>query len=419
MSGRRRWLALFPLLVAAGSARAQTVSVQCIAPGLDTACKATFGAGAAPQKVELRLLVKSGGAVADSTAVVVFRPTGGFVHPDTARPDAEGIVRATWLRAEGKGGVGIAVTAWVGRRQGVGYIAIDPAPVTDTLQLIARDGFRQSWFENSQLPRAVVVQLRGDGMKEPVTKWCPQQRVAFRPYGAPATVSPDTASAYVDRYGVCYAETFWAMKEGIGERRLTATVVPAGTVRGSSSLTAEAWTRALPRVITGFSLAPVLGYDKKGAPVTRVRRIEREEPTGVKVAYDTTDTLARATWTEEARRWTPRVIAGVSVPIPIGKWGRFDDLSISAGVDVQHPADHFVFGVSAFRMLGAWVPVIEAVPMDIAVVVPWERQERGPAAGCTVDCGSKKRWRAQGVGAMLTVDATSLVTDVVKKLTGG
>jgi hypothetical protein len=361
-------------------------------------------------------LASTGAAV--PKAIVRFMTTAGSVEPDSTIADASGEARALWIRHKGSDQVAVAASAQLGENgSGTAFIRLIPdvAPDPRGIALIPVQGFQQSFYEKSQLPKEVRVKLvaAGGAMDR---KSCEANRVVFKIRGAPQSVSPDTAKAWFE--GECYADTFWTMGEGIGERRLDVTLVPSKSYTGSNELEAFAWTRTSPKFITGFAGGTLKGYQGLAAKTERTLHVERVDGTGATFTYDSTVTLAEAGPQDVASKTVFAAVAAVSLPIPIPKWRRWDGLSLTAGVDLGHPTDRQFYGISLLRFFGGRaVPVIEVLPLDIHLLALFARQAEVTDPNCAPGtCKTKDRTRYQSLSLMLSADAGSLVSDLVKKL---
>ena len=369
------------------------------------------------------------GGQAVPRAFVRFSATAGTVQPDTTTTDERGDTRAMWIRAKGGDPVGISVSARIGTDVALAHIRLTPkAASTRPIALSLSSGSFQSWFEEGQLPRPVVVELLSAG--KPITDHatCTTNRVAFRLRGAPASVNPDTVTAALVsergskplKYVACTASTFWSLGKGIGDRELDIALVPGKDFTAeprSRPLRAYSWARATPRFVAGLGRSRLKSYVGLKPATIRTLKVESIDATGAKITYDRPDTTARAAADSIDKATEYSAIAAVSIPIPIGTFRQWDNFSLTAGVDLAKPRDRFFVGGSVLRLLGRHVPVIEAVPLDFHVLLLFARQEELVGGQCTSEsCRTDKHTRYQGVSLMLSADAQSLLTDLIGKL---
>jgi hypothetical protein len=346
-------------------------------------------------------------------------------QPDKSITDQNGVARATWFRAKGADVVTVVADVRSGAASGTAYIRLNPEAPNPAnardIELIARKGFQQSWFEKSQLPQMVMVELSDlpSGGKAPSVgdaASCASNRVVFKPRGAPAAVSPDTATAY-SVGAQCYAWTFWSLGEGIGERRLAVNLVPGKNFKATNDLLASSWARATPKFVAGFALSRLRSYTAFSDASQRIVHVERIDASGAKHSYDTTETTGVPGKKDVPSAVEGSAIAGISVPIPVAKWGDWDDLSITAGVDLSNPKNRIYAGLSILRLFGRINPVIESLPIDVHLLGFWARQPELKDGRCDAySCVEEKRLRFQGPSFMISADATSLISELVKKL---
>src|ERR1043166_1279000 len=315
--------AVWPLIIFAlpGSGLfGQELTITCVVNG-KAQCGSYVGLPDSLQRANIRLHVARSGA-AVSGAQVHFRATAGSLEPDSTVSDANGNAWTTWFRNKGSDLVMVAASARAVGATGVASIRLQPdtSPTPKPITLRKRSGFKQSWFEKSQLPQLVMVELRAAGhaaITDAAT--CKANRVVFKPYGAPATVSPDTATAAIDDDdGRCYAWTYWAFGEGIGEREVDVSLVPGKGFKAANKqrLEADAWARATPKFVAGFGLNHFKAYSTLNPPTTRTVRIERVDASGIKHSYDTTEIVAPASVSQVPAKSELDAIAAVSAPIP-------------------------------------------------------------------------------------------------------
>lgn len=417
------WLVLFATV-----STAQDLKLEC-SGDVDTTCKATVGLPDELQRAEIRIQVKDQNGRLVPGALVRLRPSGGVIQPDSVVADANGLARAIWFRGKGSDVVAIAAEARLQDAAGVRLIQITPAkPGGRSVVLTSEGGFLQSWFEKTQLPDELKVGLRDTADQVLNEKDCAGHKLVFKARGAPQSVSPDTAESYFepgtkrrfrkDTKDKCLAEAYWTVGEGIGERRLDVKLLPAAGFKAHNELEAEAWTRATPRFIAGFGYNRLRTSHIVVAAKERTIKVERSEPAGT-ISFDSTVTTSAARFDSVTKNTVFNVIAGVSLPIPIAAWEHFDGLSITGGVDLGRPTERHYLGFSLLRFIGGpIIPVIETIPVDVHVLSFWAKvaEVEGPCA--PADCRIRHRTRYQSIAWMFSADATSLVSELVDKLTG-
>jgi hypothetical protein len=420
---QRRLLALGAMVCAWHPLSAQ-LTIQC-SGALDNKCRATVAAADSLQHAEMVLTVLDDGRAVPGTWVRLYA-TSGLVQPDSARTDRNGSVAVVWLRSKGAEPVGIVAQARTATASGLASIRLTPATndpsKASIIALHESMGFRQSWFEKGQLPSAVEVELMDSTADQPAKKIldparCAANRVVFKARGAPSSVSPDTALPSVYKPDGCFAWTFWSLGEGVGVRTLDVSLAPGQGYRATERLEAVAWARATPRFVAGFGPSRLRQYTTLNDASKRTVRVERIDQSGVKRSYDTTETTGKPAVSEVGAKTEYGVIAGVSLPIPLAFLDDWDVFSLTGGVDLAHPTDRVFAGISAMRLLGRAIPVIETLPFDLHVVGLWARQLEIENPGCAADqCKTHKPMRFQHFNWMVTADMTSLVSELVKKL---
>lgn len=413
------------LCVAVRAVAAQGFAIDCV-EAITPGCRGTVAIATADamQSVPLALLVTNAG-VAVPNAMVRLKATGGALMPDTAITDATGVARTIWFRHKGSDPVLVAAEASVPASGGqspksaVTSVTLVPRdPVAGLLRPELEGGYLQSWFEKSQLPRPVVVRLRPVPGAPALTKEeCVRNRVHFRSRGALQSVSPDTAVPYLNQQGACMAETYWSMGEGIGERRLDVRIVPGKGFKTDTVQVAEAWTRATPRFIAGFASGWLRPYTTINPAATRTVRVEVTDASGVVRSYDTTETTGAVAVKDVPGTRKNSAVAALSLPIPIARWEDWDNLSLTVGVDLADIGARQYYGLSVLRLVGRWVPVIEVLPVDLHALAMYARQPELIDPRCApTACVTRNRTKFQGWNYMVSADATSLVSDLVKKL---
>jgi hypothetical protein len=127
--------------------------------------------------------------------------------------------------------------------------------------------------------------------------------------------------------------------------------------------------------------------------------------------YDSTFTPSASVATQGGNV-TGSGFAGVSLAIP-----PIPRFSFTGGVDLRSAADDWFAGMSLVRLAG---PSAEALPLDAHLLLHVGRDdeirnESSCAAG-TAACKTEKVTRFQGLAFVLSADATSLLSELVKKL---
>jgi hypothetical protein len=404
---------------------AQTVSVECFSRGAVTAvstCSDTVDASGPLQfkQIKFRVLDASGKAMSD--AMVHFYATSGKVAPDSSLTNKDGYVFATWSRDSN-----LATPAMIsmtfsspssGGWQSQFGITIPQKALKYGIRM-DRETDQQTGFEKAPLPHSIyvrLVQFDTGTAKPPVpvsdrTK-CPEYSVAFTQMGK-GSMSPDTTVMwYDDDKEECRAYGNWTLGDGAGIRDAKAKLVGASVSIPNSIVEFESYARALPRIVGGFALSHYSGYMgvKKGSKVTATveRTVDNVKITSDTVLWSTRDTLSRV-----ESEWKPAAIVGVSAPL-IPKVYR---LSATAGVDLNSPTTDWYFGFSAVRVFGKLTS--EALPVDAHILFHVGRNDVvEDESNCTTqgDCRTKRKTRFHGMAGMISVDATSLITDVLKKI---
>lgn len=438
-------LLLGALLLTGPGLAAQTLRMDCGAGLVDSAaaCRGEIAVGAdSLQRRMLQVRVLRDHAPARG-AIVRFRATSGTVHPDTAVTGADGVAEALWHRSGGTQPVGIAVDARIvdGNRNvlasALKYLEISrpPPPAPRTVALNPWRGGYQSWFENSTLRNAVVFAVeerrpdgKGGTADVPIDddSVCNAQRVAFRAVSGSGTVTPDTTVAQV--YPIaesnargCFVEARWALGAGSGEREMRATLVPGkGYVSAGNPPALYASARAMPRLVAGLAYSWNHSYRglEAGSEVTFT--VERTLPDGSVVKYDSTDTPASA-YKEFDGDWELNPLVGLTMPVPLNGArlrGWSERISLTAGADLANIGDHWFAGVSLTR-LGIGLPS-ESLPIDFHLLGHWRRTSvltnpvecRDALEACKTD----EAVRFQGASFMLSADATTVISEIIKKL---
>lgn len=401
-------------------------------------CHLQLPSGDSPQTARLLIEVRSSGGPVRNAAVRLYT-TSGTVLPDSTRSDAAGNVYALWHRPKSPDTASVVVQAErsdIG--SGVAFLRIEPSrPVSPSRIGLARFRVSRAWFERNPLPTGVVLEIYQDsaGTRIPITDetTCASHRVAFGRFANTGTVAPDTVngavysvrrlqdsgSARVDKESVaradstgCLAVANWTLPEGTGPRNLRASLLPGSNATAASARTVliETRARALPRIVAGPVLAYYSEYEGVAAGTDTTFHIERTRPDGSTVSFDSIGGAGSKPETV-AGAWKPAAFIGVSTPvIPRWTW-----LSATAGFDFADPTNNWYAGASLLRVM----PVTESLPLDIHLLYHWGRspvlQNPGECAsgeGCRTR--SERRWH--GAAISVTIDAASLITDLIKKL---
>ncbi len=395
-----------------------------------------------------------------SGAIVRFRATNGALLPDSAVTDEAGNAHALWYRPRSGEPVAITVEARskpsaAGAPDGPVYgsamrlISLSTAPHASRLG-VERWYARRAWFEKNQLPGQVAIhiyQIDAAGNEiVPDSATCASQRVAFLRFTGSGTVSPDTSIAgllpvatgaarradpkaadsvaHVDKLradgageGVvrerCFALTRWTLGDGVGIRTLRASLVPPGSlgVDGPGSVDIDATSRALPRIVAG----PVFAWRRSYLGVARGAEqkvtVERVRSDGSTATFDSTYP-GPASVDSVSGRWQASAFIGASVPlIPRARL-----LSVTLGVDMKTPADDWYLGFSLLRFGGL---MTEALPIDVQVLGHFGRSKvlrDAEACEAQISCKTDEETRFHGLGGVITVDASSLISEIIKKL---
>jgi hypothetical protein len=441
-------IAVILLGVFASKVRAQEMTVNCLSPS-SPACQDSIQPESDLQYQQVAVRVMQNGHPV-ARALVRLRATSGTVTPDSVFTDTDGVAKSGWTREQGSTPVAVTIAAVGSNGSAVKVLTLTPRATADKPKLVLENWTHtESWFEKNQLPgpvRVAVKKVVSDTTSVHIIdrETCRRQRVAFSGTARVGTASPDTITAelYSIRHGRprrednntnnravqllslhpspkdsvgCFAFTNWTFGENPGERELRAKIVPGKGFDAPLSLGIKGNARALPRFIAGFARSPNKGYLglKKGA--ARQIHVEHLLSDGSKEIYDSTVTAANSVDTVRAQH-TVNVIAGVSIALPVWRLGPFDRLSFTGGVDLASPRDDFYVGGSVARLFGSSV---EALPIDLHALLHYGRQPvLEDPSGCMASgrCSTKNKMRYQGVALMLSADATSLISEVIKRL---
>ncbi|MCC7001565.1 MAG: Ig-like domain-containing protein [Gemmatimonadaceae bacterium] len=394
------------------------------------ACSSSIAAADSIQRLTLRLrLTNNGNPVSD--AVVRVRATSGFVVGDSARTDTDGRVHATWLREGGATAVGISAVASASVGSATFDLTLMPRK-TDRGKLIleAWEDHTQSWFEKTTVPGVIDVRiarvLKSDTLEITDPAECAAHRVHFIRFGGNGSATPDTSTGSVwevplhrgdtKTTSVCFAWTRWTLGEGVGNRTLRVGATPQGGVTAPQPIEVFAHARPLPRFVAGVAGLPIRAYNGVRSAPARTIRVERTLVDGSTIAYDSVVAGAK-TVDRVGKKTSVAAIGGVTFALPIGRLAErgWDFAAVSFGVSLQAPRDEWFVAVPLLR----WVLRDESLPLDIQAVGSWARREtvRDLAACQSVgDCETRPQRRFQGIGWMLTADASTVLAELVKRL---
>lgn len=401
-------------------------------------CQADYQSrdGQQVRQVRVRVVSARNTSVGVPGAVVRFRATSGTLLPDSTSSDASGFAWTLWTRPQGRDTATVVVQARSGANSTMSLVRVGPPAPTVQLGM---DVWRVSrgWFEKNPLPQPAVIhiyQLReGNPTPQPVdSATCAAQRVAFARVPGTGSVAPDTSTAteYLIANSLfqnlqpdslrqqargCFAVTNWTLGEGAGDRSLRATLIPSAAARVVRGQGTEIRTisRSLPRLVGGAAVAwrrSYVGVSQKD----RVVRIERTLPDGSTMAFDTT---LKGTATVDSISGDPQPAAFVGVSSAlVPSWRR---ISATVGVDLRNPAHDWYGGISFLRLARGLST--EGLPIDLHLLAHVGRSQvlRDPLA-CQqgVSCETSDRIRFHGLGGMLSVDASSLFSELIKKIAG-
>lgn len=401
-----------------------------------------------PQRAVIRVVV--GGAAAGQgleTIFATFRtaprdgPAAGTLSADSVTVGANGDASVVWFRPVGvNAAAGVTVTVRTGGGTATRYFRIVPveAPSVPTYILVNPNGEEYDtnprWgFENTRLRRPLLAEVRefvGPGaatapVTDPAT--CHGRRILFRRLGGTGNVMPDTAiPAVVDRAGnaaepkSCQADVRWVLGDGPGTFEARAALVG----RDSASLPIEyrAHARSLPKFIAALGGTSERDFVTQRPARYVTRRIERPLPGGGTEAFDTTITVAPVDTMSAGGRTRSNAIVGMSFAPTAHP--ALKGLTALVGVDPRYPADNWYFGISILRLLAYGGIATEHIPLDGFVTADVGRvtQLKNPedcAASRTSDaCATEDPRKFRGWGFAVALDATSLISDAIKKVAG-
>jgi hypothetical protein len=442
-------------------AAAQEIQIVCtdsIAPAqTNPTCSHTVPRSAAPQLRRINVRVQrtetSDIVTPIPGALVVFRATGGTIIADSVRTDERGFAYTYWRQSRQNESATVSVEATppgLASPTAVKIVTVKPAEANIKLRL-EQWAHDPGWFEKTPLSRELTIAVyevrKQDDGKEVYyfirdEETCAAQRAAFTRLENAGTITPDTVSGALRRITqervvarpfvenqqpqpdtarrderVCFINARWRLGEGVGVQSVRATLLPGHTaeVAGLSTLRLDAKARSMPRVIVG----PVWTY--RSAYVTlkegekRTITVERTDSAGVKRTYTETVTDPSAI-DSVSGGGMGAVYAGVSFP-PVPRWTW---LTLTAGVNATDPLNDFYAGISLLR-LGRGIAT-EGLPVDVYLLAHWGRPvvlKDEEACRARSSCETEREVMWHGVGVMATVDASSVISEVIKRIGGG
>lgn len=457
--------AVLLLLPLPTQALAQRLTVACVQPAMDSTtadglsvCWGEPRRTGEMQTQRIELEVQENG-VTVAGVLVRMQPSSGTVSPAFMQTGGDGRVRALWLRPRSSDAATITVSAVSQRRSGIAAVHLQPSRQDDRVLKLLQWRGSLSWFERSQLPHSIVLALlevdpqgNTQHISDPAT--CVKQRVAFRGGTGAGILSMDTAAPSIFEYkGIpgwkrgnteadapkiaeapepliaslvqpervgCFVTVDWTLGETPGRKTIQARIVPAAGFDAPLALAIQSRARALPRFITGFAYNWHNEYAGLSPGKETKLTVERVE-NGVTVTYDSTFTSAAAI-DSTATGDRVAVIAGVSMPIPISRvfarsaaW--IDRLSVTGGVDLTSPSSDWYLGASLGRLVGGLTA--DALPVDIHLLHHWSSDSvllNKATCGSETGCELKRKIRSDGIALMISADASSLVSELVKRI---
>lgn len=398
----------------------------------------------------------SGTLAADTGRVTVTRPAADA----PAGTPATGAASVEWSRASGAATT--VVTASVTTSAGTASRTFVLAPTTAAkpkYRVVVADGTDYDrpryTYEKSRAGGELVVEVVRD-VSTPAnpntfaavtdTTECIGQHVIWRRVGTGGIVTPDSAIPALVTYkdyeqrrpraeksgkARCLAFANWTVGEGFGYSDVRASIAP-GNLGSAAGPVAEfrAFARVLPRVVGGLALTWEKNYNgKRSAPFTvrtLTRPVDPTNPALGTVAFSDTVRNGRDTVASLGRGTTRTAVLGIT-GAPYPRW-RF--LSATVGVDAAKPTDNWFAGVSALRALRAvgWATrwsylkrlETEHLPVDLHALAHIGRIDELQDPRVCADTGACKtveRRGYRGVSTLISVDASSLVSEVFKRLT--
>jgi len=456
LAGSRPATLLFALLSAllglVPHAAAQSIEITCRAPlsdpGVAEACTGPVPRTDQPQMQRINVrIVQAGTTTAVQGATVVFRATGAEVVADTVYTDANGDASTYWHRARSSDPGLVTVEAFGPQPKSPAALRIVRILPSDASVQIGLERWwaPTAWFEKNPLPGPVAVHIFRieNGVERYITDdtVCAAQRVAFARFGNAGSVSPDTAWGAVmtfdtmpavtvtrDSAGVdtlresgsrgCFVSTRWTLGDGPGVRNLRAALLAGGpaAVKRDGAVQLEAAARGLPRLIAGPVFARRGSYYGVTPRAERTLRIERYGPDSMKISYDSTVVTRAAAVDTVQSQAVGAAFFGVSIPVV----PTLTTISVSAGVNMADPLNDWFAGISLVRFFGG--VATEGLPVDIHLLGHFGRPavlRNLEECKARISCATERRMMWHGLGGMISVDASSLFSDVIKKIVGG
>jgi hypothetical protein len=416
-------LFVFPFVTPFLSLGAQAPLFQC-PTGFESkgaSCQADLPNTLTVQSKTIELQVVKPGTVMTDAIKVKFKASSGIVHPESTFADPQGVARATWFRTRAVDTAAVAVDLSSAKGTAVGLLTLAPDAVSLVgLRLEPRDGDNQSWFTGSMLRDPARFEIRRITPEGPLAiekeADCAAHRVSFLATAAAGAVSPDTMIATVQqidsRLG-CYVQVYWTLGPGPGPRRIRATLIPGAGFRSESRFVeVRALSRTLPKLVGGLALVQRREFLGLKPGVSRSVKVEQPRPDGTKISYDSIVNGAGSVDTIRNTLAAVAVFVGLTGPVIPG-WQRF---SATAGVDLGAPRDRWYVGLSVLRLIDR---ATESFNFDIHAVFHWSKDAvlvDPTACGTGGSCKTEKNTRFQGVGLLATLDAGTILADLIKKL---
>ena len=404
----------------------------------------------------------------DAASVVWHRAEGGkrVVVGMTVTTDAGSASRDLWLvpaRAPAKASYAVVVadgSSYDHPRVGFEKTRLHSELIVEVRRLPGSPDAPAGTRDSSALSpvRTVAAQvtredsLRGDvadvvlGSAVDDRATCEAQRVVFRRIGPTGFVTPDTATPALipdyqpprrrqrlwarlsapaprpDRRPACLAYANWTLADAVGLYDARATVAAGETsLPGGNAAEFRAYARPLPKLVAGFAITHERRFLARQAAGFAVRQLQRPlAGGGIELV---TDTVRTGRDTLEARGGAANgaaVLGLAAAPVARLRW-----LTLVGGLDAGKPDENWYAGLSVLRLANL-VPALrrfdtEGLFVDVHTVahvgsVPV--LDDATACASTGQCRTRDRVRFRGVALMLSIDASSLLTDVFKRLAG-
>lgn len=356
--------------------------------------------------------------------VVRFRSTSGVVSPDSTLTDAQGFAQTLWYRTSGSDAAVVTVDARTATRAMFREIRLGRIEAQQ-YTLRVHSGNFTSWFENAPLRHPIVAEIIRAGavpdsagrIMDPAE--CGARRVAFTRITS-GSVTPDTLRGNLQVAGVggnpgrpgCFASAYWTLGDGPGRRHARAALI--GNTTASGSVAFEAYARKSPRLIGGIAAVRNGSYTAVKRGGTRTIHVERVLPDGTTISFDST-IAARDTVALVGGGWGPAPILGVSTPV-LPRWHQF---AATVGVDPRSIDRDWYVGFSLLRIPGGLA--VETLPIDLHLLGHFGRTSVVADEGaCTLlaQCRTRDDFRWHGIAGLFSVDVSTVVTELIKKLGG-